>query len=139
MSTRTRAERGAITLFTLVISVALLATAALVIDAGYALADNRKAATQAEQAARVGADALNEAQLRSGVTAVDLDRAMLAAQQYLASTGASGTVSVNTGRVSVTVTRDYDTTMLSLIGVTDLPVKGTATAYSIDEDTTGVP
>lgn len=129
-------ERGSITLFTLLISLALLATAALVIDAGYAMGDNRKAMTQAEQAARVGADALSESKLRSGITAVDRDRAIAAAHQYLAGVGASGTVQVDGGRVTVTVTREHETTMLSAVGVGTLPVKATATASSIDEDST---
>lgn len=134
-TTPRRDERGSITLFTLIISIALLATAAVVIDAGYAMGDNRKAMTQAEQAARVGADALSESKLRSGITAVDRDRAIAAAQRYLAGVDATGTVRVNGGQVTVTVTREHETTMLSAVGVGTLPVKATATATSIDEDT----
>ena len=54
-------ERGASTVFIVLFTVAMLAVAGLVIDGGYALGAKREAMNSAEQAARAGADALDEA------------------------------------------------------------------------------
>ena len=131
---RERDERGIATLFVVLLATAMLAVAGLVIDGGYALAAKREAMNEAEQAARVGADALDPAALRSGDTRVNTARAHAAAQAYLNQVGARGSVSVDGGEVTVTVTASQDTTILSAVGVTSLPVKATATALSIDED-----
>ncbi|MGL5826824.1 MAG: TadE/TadG family type IV pilus assembly protein, partial [Nocardioides sp.] len=123
-----RNERGAATPFVVLFTVALLAVAGLVIDGGYALGAKREAMNDAEQAARAGADALNTGALRDGQTMVDPGRAVTAAQSHLNSVGASGTVSVNGGEVTVTVTGQQDTKLLSAVGVTKIPVRATATA-----------
>jgi len=129
-----RDERGASSLIVVLFAVALLAVAGLVIDGGYALGAKREAMNSAEQAARAGADALNQGSLRDGETRVDPGRAVAAAQSYLHSVGAQGTVTVNGGEVSVTVTAHQDTKILTAVGVGSIPVKATANATSIDED-----
>lgn len=129
-----RDERGASSLIVVLFAVALLAVAGLVIDGGYALGAKREAMNSAEQASRAGADALNQGSLRDGETKVDPGRAVAAAQSYLHSVGAQGTVTVNGGEVSVTVTAHQDTKILTAVGVGSIPVKATATATSIDED-----
>lgn len=131
-----RGERGgAVTLFVAITAVALLAVGGMVIDGGDALAGRREAMTDAEQAARVGADALNNGAMRVGVFRVDPAAAVNAAEGYLHSVGAHGTVRVNGAEVTVTVTRDQPTTILSAIGITHMPVSSSATATAIDEDT----
>lgn len=132
---RRRDETGAATIFVVLWAVALLAVAGLVIDGGYALAAHRKAMNVAEQAARTGADALSTGALRDGDVRVASARAAGAAQSYLAQVGSSGRVRVNGGEVTVTVTDSSDTTILSAVGIGSLPVKASATALSIDEDT----
>jgi len=134
---RVRDERGVSTLFVVLFAVALLAVAGLVIDGGYALASKREAMNQAEQAARVGADALDQAALRNGQTRVSSGQAVAAAQAYLTDVGAIGQVSVNGGEVTVEVTTSQETSILSAVGLTQIPVKATATAQSIDENTPG--
>lgn len=134
MRPRLRDERGAVTAYVVLISVALLAVAGLVIDGGYALGARREAMNQAEQAARVGADALDQGALRSGQTYVDPGRAVGAAQAYLAQVGARGSVSVDGGRVTVTVSKSQPTTILAAVGVGSMPVKASASALSINED-----
>lgn len=131
---RMRDERGASTAIIVLFTLALLSVAGLVIDGGYALGAKREAMNEAEQAARVGADALNVAGLRDGVAQVDPDRAVTAVQAYLNQVGANGTVTVNGGEVTVTVTGQQDTKILSAVGVSNIPVKATATALSIDQD-----
>ena len=129
-----RDERGAATIFVILFTVALLAVAGLVIDGGYALGAKREAMNNAEQAARAGADALNQGALRDGQTVVDPGRAVGAAQAYLNLVGAQGTVGIDGGEVTVTVTGRQDTKLLSAVGVSSIPVRATATALSIDAD-----
>ena len=129
-----RYERGAATIFVVLFTLALLAVAGLVIDGGYALGAKREAMNTAEQAARAGADALNQGALRDGQTTVDPGRAVNAAQSYLSQVGARGTVGIAGGEVTVTVTSRQDTKLLSAVGVGSIPVRATATAVSIDAD-----
>lgn len=131
---RVRDERGVSTLFVVFFAIAMLAVAGLVIDGGYALGAKRAAMNQAEQAARVGADALDQGALRDGTTQVNRGSAVAAAQAYLDRVGATGSVRVNGGEVTVVVTARQDTAILSAVGVTGIPVGATATAVSIDED-----
>ena len=132
--TATLGERGVSALVVVLLTTALFSVAGLVIDGGYALSARREAMTQAQQAARAGADALAVGALRDGTVRVDPERAAIAARSYLRSVGAQGTVSVNGSEVSVTVTSTSDTVMLSAVGVPSLPVEVTAVAESIDEN-----
>ncbi|WP_203338635.1 pilus assembly protein TadG-related protein [Nocardioides limicola] len=122
------------TVFVLLLVTALMSMAGLVIDAGGALATKRQAATAAEHAARVGADALDSASLRSGHPVVAPARARTAAHSYLTRIGATGTVTVSGDTVTVTVTDRYKTALLTLIGINRLDVAATAAAVSINED-----
>jgi hypothetical protein len=63
---------------------------------------------------------------------VNAAAARAAAQAYLSAVGASGTVTISGNRVSVTVTAVYDTAVLSMVGVTSIPVSASSTATSID-------
>lgn len=137
MGTRDRDERGAATIFVLLIAVALLVGAGLVIDGGYALAERRKLATQAEQAARVGADALQEASLRDGgEPEVDPARARQAAIGYLNQVGAPrASVTIDGQVVTVRLRGESKTAILSIAGITHIPVAGAGSAESIDQDT----
>ena len=132
---RVRDARGVSTLFVVLFAVAMLAVAGLVIDGGYALGAKREAMSKAEQAARIGADALDQGSLRDGDTQVNTGNAIAASRSYLGRVGATGSVSVNGGEVTVVVTSQQKTTILSAVGVTRIPVKATATALSINEDT----
>jgi Flp pilus assembly protein TadG len=136
MKQREHKEEGFTTLFVVLIALALLAMAGLVIDGGYAMASNRRLAGQAEQAARIGADALDQDSLRDGgVPEVDRAKAIAAAQNYLSQVGAPrGQVSIDGGTVSVTLKSHSETAILSAVGVTELPTGGHASAESIDED-----
>jgi Flp pilus assembly protein TadG len=127
-------QRGVSALVVVLLTTALFSVAGLVIDGGYALSARKEAMTQAQQAARAGADALSIGALRDGTVRVDPDRAAAAARSYLRSVGADGTVAVNGGEVRVTVTSTSDTVMLSAVGVSSLPVEVSATAESIDEN-----
>ena len=135
-ATRRRTECGAAAAVVVLFTVALMAVAGLVIDGGYALGAQRRAMNTAEQAARAGADALDEAALRDGEVRVDPASAKAAAQRYLDSVDAHGSVDVNGDRVTVTVTAEQHTTLLSAVGIGSLQINASATATSIDEDST---
>lgn len=130
-------DRGAAAIFLILMTVALLIAAGLVIDGGYALAERRQLTNQAEQAARVGADALDQVSLRDGGTPrVDPAAARTAATAYLTRVGATGaTVTIDGAVVEVEIRGHADTTILSIVGIGTIPVTGTAAARSIDEDT----
>ncbi len=128
-------EAGVASVVLVLFTVAFLVVAGVVIDSGYAMAARRQAMHHAEQAARVGSDALNRGALRDGVTQVDPGRARNRAQAYLASVGANGTVAVTGGEVTVTVTGEQDTKILSAVGIGSIPFEATATGLSINEDT----
>lgn len=129
---RPRTESGSVTPFVVLMVAALFVSAGLVIDGGYALAAKRKAMNDAEQAARAGADSLSPNQLRSGSRNVSPKLATDAAQRYLSAVGAHGTVQVDGGSVTVTVTDVRDTAILSAFGVNHVDVEASATAHAID-------
>src|SRR4051812_49043339 len=58
-------DRGSVTAYLLIMTVALVVLAGLVLDGGAALAAHGRAADTAQQAARAGADALDEQSLRA--------------------------------------------------------------------------
>lgn len=134
--TTPRDERGAAALFIVLMTVGMLAAAGLVVDGGAALGDRRTLTNQAEQAARVGADALNQDSLRDGGRpSVDPARARAAADAYLRSVGAPpATITITGGRVSVTLKGQTNTNILALAGLTSISISGTGTAESIDAD-----
>jgi Flp pilus assembly protein TadG len=130
-------ERGSAAVFVMLMTVALLVAAGLVIDGGYALAERRQLTNQVEQAARVGADALDQDSLRDGGTPkVDANRARAAATKYLAAAGAPrAVVTVAGNSVTVTIDGHADTAVLSIVSIDHIPVSASATAESIDADT----
>jgi hypothetical protein len=58
-------DRGSVTAYLLIMTVALVMLAGLVLDGGASLAAQGRAADSAEEAARAGADALEEQSLRA--------------------------------------------------------------------------
>lgn len=130
-------ETGATTVFVMLMSVAMLVAAGLVIDGGYALAERRELTNAAEQAARVGADALDQGSLRDGGSpTVDPNRARAAASNYLSQTGSpAASITINGGEVTVTITSSAKTSILSIAGINSIAVTGTGAAESINENT----
>lgn len=127
-----REERGAITIWMVFITVAMLALAGLVIDGGYAMAAKREAARASEQAARAAADQLDTDSIRAGGNEIATADAAATGRAYLSSAGESGTVSVNGKTVTVTVTKTQPSTILSAFGKDSFTVTSSATATSID-------
>ena len=134
-SRRPRDQAGVAAVFFVFVAMAMVAVAGLVIDGGYAMAAKRTCQQQAEQAARAGADALNQGGLRDGTDTVNPQAAAAAAHAFLTGVGAHGTVTINGRTVTVTVTTREPTKILSAVGVDSLGVSETASARSISDET----
>lgn len=127
---RLAGEDGSVSAFVVIFVVALLALIGLTLDGGLALGAKVRANGQAEAAARAGAQAIDLAVYRgNGAVRLMPDQAVASAQSYLASVGASGTVTVAGDTVTVTVTAVHSTQLLGLIGVSQLQVHGVGSAH----------
>lgn len=102
--TRRTAERGSVSPFIAIIAMALVMVAGMVYDGGEVLAAQARARDLAGNAARAGAQEVDLNELRASGRAVLLpDRAIDAANTFLAGTGAVGEIVVDGGRITVTV------------------------------------
>ncbi len=125
-------ERGAVTAFVTVFTVALLLVAGLVIDGGFLINARRQAINEAESAARAGAQALDtDTPLRSQLNNA---AARQAAAAYLTRTGHDGDIQVDGDLVTVNVTFERPMTILGLGGLASATVHGRGTA----RPTTGI-
>ncbi|MEU3090715.1 TadE/TadG family type IV pilus assembly protein [Streptomyces massasporeus] len=120
-------DRGGITVFVAVCVIALLGIIGVAVDGGSKMRATERADYIAGEAARAGGQAIDPAKAISGTAiVVDPQDAAAAAQAYLRSAGATGTVSVSgDGKtLTVNVTGSYDTKFLSVVGIGSLPVTG---------------
>ena len=135
-------DRGSITAYLLIMTVALVLMAGLVLDGGAALTAHGTAADTAQQAARAGADALDDTSLRTttpaGLTA-NPAAARTAAAAVLAAAGVTGEVTVAGTTVTVTAHATRPTAILAIAGITQVGGTATATAVPLHGTTTGGP
>lgn len=135
-----RGDAGNAGIVLVLITPALFGVAGLVVDGGRAINARQLAANQAEQAARAGADQLDLDAVRAGEgLRIDPFAARGAAERYLAASGGSGTVAVDSTTVTVTVTTTTRTAFLAVVGINQFRVTGTATgrpARGIDGEET---
>ncbi|HTW18493.1 MAG TPA: pilus assembly protein TadG-related protein [Nocardioides sp.] len=128
---RRRGERGAAaTSFVVGMTVVLLACAGLVVDGGGALNARMRLADEVEQAARAGAQMIDEGQLRqNGVVRLNQVAAEQRAVAYLRERGHPNPRAA-AGLTSIVVTSDdqVEPTLLSLIAVPPFDIHATATA-----------
>ncbi|WP_435158161.1 hypothetical protein [Amycolatopsis sacchari] len=123
-------EHGRVTAFVVLITTACLLFAGLVLDGGMALAAKTRAIGQAEEAARAGSQELDLATYRSsGTVRLNPAAAQATAQRYLASVGASGSVTVAGDTVSARVDAHQPTQLLGLVGISDIAVTGDGQAH----------
>ena len=126
---RLRARRGQVTVFIAGASLGLVLVAGLAVDGGRILAGREQAFDEAQEAARAGADALSAGALRTGnPTLVDPTAAVSAVQSYMHATDDTARVSVAGDQVTVVVTAQVQTEILSLAGLNTVTVTGSATA-----------
>ena len=125
-------ERGTVSTFVAVITVAMLMAAGLAVDGGRKIAALREATHIADNAARAGAQAIDVDTLRTtGVLLVEPDEATTKADAYLASLGHSGQIQVSADTVTVTVSITVDTVLLPLAHIT---VTATETVAAVNEE-----
>jgi uncharacterized membrane protein len=138
MRAQLRDDRGMVTAFVACFSVALIAVVGLVVDGGFILAAHRHAFDDADAAARSGAQAVDEATLRSGgPVTLNPARAKQLAEDQLSAEGATGTVEVSGDSVTVHVTRTQSLSILGFAGLGPVTVHGTGTAHAIRGVRTG--
>jgi hypothetical protein len=119
-----------VTAFVVVLTFGILALAGLTLDGGLALSAKVKANGQAEAAARAGAQAIDLTAYRTnGTLQLAPAQAVSDAHGYLATIGASGTVSVSGDTVTVTITASQNTQLLGMVGIKSLTVHGQGSAY----------
>ncbi|MFE9976201.1 TadE/TadG family type IV pilus assembly protein [Streptomyces hirsutus] len=120
-------DRGGVTVFVAVCVIALIGIIGVAVDGGSKMRAVERADYLAGEAARAGGQAIDPAEAISGnAIVVDPQDAQAAAQAYLRSIGATGTVSVSgDGKtLTVNITGTYDTKFLSVVGIGSLSVTG---------------
>lgn len=122
-------ERGSISIFTVVIAIAMLAAAGLAYDGSQKLGALSAARDIADNAARTCAQGIDEAALRGTASpALDPVLASARAQAYLATTGgATGSAVVTDTSCTVTVSLDVPSVFLPMGG----PVSATESADAL--------
>lgn len=134
---RRDAERGSVTAFVTVFTVALVAVAGLVVDGGYLLASRQRAYDEADAAARAAAQAVDIDALRAGGDLrIDFADAQRRVDEYLASNGHRGSVTVDGDEVTVEVTYTESLVILGSFGVGPVTITavGRATPVQAVED-----
>ncbi|MFE0921236.1 TadE/TadG family type IV pilus assembly protein [Streptomyces nigra] len=124
-------DAGGVTVFVAVCVLALIGIIGVAVDGGGKMRATQRANHIAGEAARAGGQAIDPTEaIRGNAIVVDPQDATAAAQAYLRSAGATGTVSVlgDGTTLSVLVTGSYDTTFLAALGIDSLPVTGHGTA-----------
>lgn len=132
---RIRGERGTATAFVVGMTVTLLAVAGLVVDGGNALNARMKLADDTEQAARAGAQQIDELTLRSSdVVQLDATAAQQSASAFIGRFGYTNTgVAVNGDEVTVGASDRVDTILLNLIGFRSFQISAVATAEAVTQ------
>jgi hypothetical protein len=126
---RRSGDGGQITVFVVVMTVALILVAGLVLDGGLTLAARERAVDEAQQAARAGAQAINLAVYRqNGTLVLDPAQAVADARSYLAATGYQGSVQVTGNLVTVQVTVVQRMQILDAAGLGSITVHAAASA-----------
>lgn len=129
---RGRRERGSASIFVIGMSLVLMVCAGLVVDGGLAINARMRIADDAEQAARIGADSINEQVLRdTGVLEIDEGKAAGRAAGYLQDRGYQlGEYEVyRQGEGLVVEIHDRsDTALLKLIDIDSYAINAQATA-----------
>jgi len=113
--------------FVAVCVIALIGVIGIAVDGGSKMRATEHADHIAGEAARAGGQAIDPAQAVTGkAIVVDPQAAQSAAQAYLRSADATGTVSASSDgkTLTVTVTGSYDTKFLSVVGIGSLTVTG---------------
>jgi hypothetical protein len=127
-----RGDRGSVTPFVLLLTVALAAVLGLVVEGGRVMSIREAAMTEAEQAARAGAAVLTAETLRSGGIATGRAAAGAEADLVMSQSGHSGTATATGDSVTASVNPfRVSTPLLSLVGLRHVTVSASATASAV--------
>ncbi len=124
-------DRGGVTAFVAVCVVMLIGIIGVAVDGGGKMRATERADHVAGEAARAGGQAIDPTAAISGESIVVKPQdAVAAAQAYLHSVGATGTVSVSADGKTLTVrtTATYATKFLPVVGIGSMPVTGHGSA-----------
>ncbi|MGQ4422398.1 pilus assembly protein TadG-related protein [Streptomyces violaceoruber] len=124
-------DQGGVTVFVSVCVVVLIGIIGVAVDGGGKMRATERADHIAGEAARAGGQAIDPAAAISGESIVVRPQdAVAAAQAYLRSVGATGTVGVSADGKTLTVhtTGTYATKFLTVVGIGSMPVSGHGTA-----------
>ncbi len=108
-------DRGSVSIFFIIITLAVVAATGLVVDGGRKMTALAEARDLADNAARACAQNLDTTLARTGVQALDAPAAVAAGQGFLSATGRSGTVGISPAddqECVVTVSIDVDNVFL---------------------------
>jgi Flp pilus assembly protein TadG len=129
-------DRGSISMFTVIFTVSVILLAGLLVDGGLAIHARQRAYDIAEQAARAGADDINEANLRAtGNTEINVDTACGKVDKLLAAypgeIDQQATICDRTPQeVTVTIQITVQPQLLSIVpGFSAFTMTGTASAH----------
>lgn len=120
-------DRGGISVYVAICTVALLGIIGLVVDGAGKLRATERADAVAIEAARAAGQAIDGGQAVPGdAIVVDPDAARAAARSYLKQAGVPGAVSVSAdGRtLTVTINTSYETKFLPVVGIGSMSVRG---------------
>jgi Flp pilus assembly protein TadG len=130
--TRRRRDEGAVSLFVIVVTVALIAAIGLVVDGGGKIRALERADEAAREAARAGSQMLDvPAAVRGERVGVDPGAAARAARAYLEAAGVEGTVSVSGAVVTVSTRVVYRPVFFGFVGIGPIAVTGGASARPV--------
>ncbi|GAB2473276.1 pilus assembly protein [Xylanimonas ulmi] len=125
-------ERGSISAFACLAAFVFIVCLALAVDLGGQVSAEQNARAVAVEAARVGGQQISAAAMRGDDVTLAIGEARAAALAHLRDAGVSGDVQVSgADTVTVTVTDQYRTTYLGVLGFDTLPVNGTVAARAI--------
>ena len=133
MKRHPRDERGSISVWLAVSSLVMIILVGLAVDLGGQVHAKQRAHDIAAEAARAGGEQVQAAPAIKGqYVADDVVAARNAAEDYLAASGVTGTVTIIGGdTITVDVTDTYTPKFLSFVGIGDLTVTSHASARLI--------
>ncbi|MEY2422051.1 MAG: hypothetical protein QOI95_2118 [Acidimicrobiaceae bacterium] len=123
-TTRRGDDRGVVTVWSVVVVAACVVMIGLVLDGGVILRGRSDAYSLAAEAARAGAQQLDQNAAAQGNVALDPNAARTAALTFLVDRGATGDVTVTANTITVTTHR---TVALQILRPASITVTATAT------------
>ena len=131
MAKRCEGDRGTVAVQWALFGFVLLLMSAVLFEGGQALAARRSANNLALQAARAGAQEIDEDAVRGGPAGLNVMAAEATARSFVAGQVESASVRVTGDQVTVTVVINHPTPALGVIGMRSRTVTATESARAI--------